>query len=85
MTIFGELIKFGELIEFGQLIKIGESESKIEIFRDFEIVENEESPLLFGNDEKTWIESWINGDFSIPNGHFLYQKENRVKFIPRNL
>ena len=52
-------------------------------FRDFELVEDKVNPLQFDNNEAAWKSSWQDGDFEVKNGHFLTQKELRIKFVPR--
>ena len=52
-------------------------------FRDFELVEDKVNPLQFDNNETAWKSSWQDGDFEVKNGHFLTQKELRIKFVPR--
>ena len=51
--------------------------------RDFELVEDKVNPLQFDNNEAAWKSSWQDGDFEVKNGHFLTQKELRIKFVPR--
>ena len=51
--------------------------------RDFELVEDKVNPLQFDNNETAWKSSWQDGDFEVKNGHFLTQKELRIKFVPR--
>ena len=59
------------------------NESNKNYFRDFELVEDKVNPLQFDNNETAWKSSWQDGDFEVKNGHFLTQKELRIKFVPR--
>ena len=46
-------------------------------------MQDENKPLLFNDGEQNWANSWKILGNSEPEGAFLWQKNNKIKLVPR--
>jgi len=88
----GNYIKVNHVypFHFGKRACPGQVTGEIELYyfvmrvlREFKLVQDENKPLLFNDGERNWANSWKILGNSEPEGAFLWQKNNKIKLVPR--